>query len=372
MKGNLFTSYYSQLENQLTEAFIKVLRYGTPELTQSFLLYAGIEGDYGDFKYDFQFGTAVQSRYNRNILIGIAETAEIDEEPTKEEETQDREYEGIADGYLHAAKGSLAVLFEVKRGAGILNRPQLNAHKRRFKWMNPNQVEERLLTWRMVLEFLRTEREKYKSIHRNVLLIDGFIEFCSYHLIGKVSSELTPGEIINRYDLSGYLMELHDFASNFPGVTPLLSKSGSIEYYAVAPNGAKRVFFTLWYAREIIVLKPKKMVGLYLDLLVAKTFLQNVEISYNYKTQETFIMFDWIQSREHLQLLRSWITTTYQNKINNQSIDIQKFISNNKITLKDFENSRIGREDDSFFHVKGYQNGIEPLRKAIRSILSLG
>lgn len=361
MKGNLFTSYYSQLENQITEAFQKVMMHATTDLTDSFLNFIGVNGDYGNYQYDFQFGNDIQMNIKRAVLVGIAESIDVlaMQEPI-EKENADEEQEGVPDGYLYASHGSLALLFEVKRGGGKLYRSQMDAHKRRFKGIDKESVEEIILSWKQVLEFLKQQLTTYPKEHRNYLLIEGFLSFCEFHFVGEVTSLVSPERIIARYDANGYLKSLHDYCIALSG-NSAKSMRDSLDYHVGKP------FFTIWYGRGYLILKPQEVVGLHLDLLVAKQFGICCSTPFDVKTQETFIRIDWIQTPEQLEQVKVMIKLAYASKINKQSFEVKRFIKEYGITLEDFRHTRLGKEEPSFF--KGKAAKAESLRKEIMSIL---
>ncbi|MBP2114077.1 hypothetical protein [Paenibacillus silagei] len=365
MKGNLFTSYYSQLENQITEAFLKVMMYSTSDLTDSFLNFIGLKGEYGVFSYDFQFGNDIQMNVQRAVLIGIAETRTVVglDKPVKQEDVEGEGRDGIPDGYIYAGKGTLALLFEMKRGGGKLYRSQLNAHKQRFQGIDMDCVEEVILTWKQVLSFFEEQRMIYSTEHRNYLLIEGFLSFCEFHFVGEVNTAVSPERIIARYDMNGYLKSLHEYCI---GLSPNSAKSmrDSINYYV---KGRSSAFFTVWYGRGYLVLKPQEIVGLQFDLLVAQQFGICCSTPYDYKTQETFIRIDWIQTPEQLEQVKLMIKLAYDSKINKQTFEIQQFIQEYGITINDFSQSRLAKKGISYFEPKTAK--VEELRKGILSVL---
>jgi hypothetical protein len=347
MKGNLFTSYYSQLENQITEAYMKVMMHSTPELTDRFLDFIGIQGDYGAYMYDFQFGNDIQMDIKRAVLVGIAESGDVLTVQTRieQEEEQEVEQEGIPDGYLYANRGAIALLFEMKRGGGRLYRSQLDAHKRRFTGMDKDRVEEIILTWKQVLDFFKEQRLAYPVEHRNHLLIEGFVSFCELHFVGENTASVSPERIVARYDTNGCLKALHDYAAALSGNPPRTMRD-SMDYHAEKP------FFTIWHGRGYLILKPQEMAGLYLDLLVAKQFGRNCFTPFDNKTQETFIRIDWIQTPEQLEQVKSMISLAYASKVRRQTLKARHFITNHGITSGNFALTRLGREDRSFFGSK--------------------
>ncbi|MEV5027895.1 hypothetical protein [Paenibacillus sp. LPE1-1-1.1] len=124
--------------------------------------------------------------------------------------------------------------------------------------MPAQQVEEIVLTWRSTIDFFKELRLQYQSVHRNTLLINEFLSFCEFHFIGEKTSEVTPERIINRYDANGFLKELNTFASSLPSAG-VVTKADSIDY--TVGHLSRGCFFTIWFARDLIVLKPKNLMN---------------------------------------------------------------------------------------------------------------
>jgi hypothetical protein len=370
VKGSIFEEHYSQLENRLTEAFLKVLKYATSEITDSFIRFVGVNGQFGDYVYDFQVGNDVQVDTQNAVLIGIAETKQIvDIRDAVEEDKEDvsiEEREGIPDGFLHARNGSLSILFEMKRGGGKLYRQQLDAHKRRF--VGIDDVQEIVLTWRMVREFMLKERLNYEEIHRNTLLLDAFQEFCKEYMIGEDPTEITHDRYLARFQGRTFevLHALDECAlSLMNDQTPHIANA--LEY-KIAPN-AKPVF-TIWTDRRWIIFKPKAPYGLHVDLLTAKLFGKSLVTPFDDKSQESFLHIDWIQTEEQIEQLKEMIKYSTESKYHNRNLTAREFILRYNISMTDYQNSRLGRPDQSFFHKNGYQARVEQERERILNALA--
>ncbi|KQX51232.1 hypothetical protein ASD40_35675 [Paenibacillus sp. Root444D2] len=154
IKGNLFTSYYSQFENQLTEAFLKVLMHGTAELTDAFLDFVGVQGEYVGYKYDFQFGRAVQMSIDRAVLIGIAETEIVHPGTATPQDEEDEEQEGIPDGYLYASHGSCCL---------NIKSPQSEVRKKNNASSGKDSMNKKFISFLLHLANHKFTKELYNS-----------------------------------------------------------------------------------------------------------------------------------------------------------------------------------------------------------------
>lgn len=366
MKGNLFEEHYSQLENRITEAFIKVFKHATSELTDSFLQFVGLNGQYGDYSYDFQTTNDVHMNTDIAVLVGIAETDQIILSGSTDDDfnEEDEEQEGIPDAFLHARIGSMTILFEMKRGGGKLHRRQLNAHKRKFVGIHTEEVRELILTWKSVCDFFKIERTRYQGIHRNALLLDSFDQFCKIHMVGEERSDVTYDRYIARYEGRKFevVNSLSIYALSLEGVIPQAS-NGAVEYKYPA---TAKPFFTIWLDRDWIIFKPKSPFGLHLDLLTAKLFGRNLETIFDSKSQESFLHIDWIESDEQLAILKDMIKYAYENKNQKVTISAMAFVRNYDIKMVDYLNSRLGRPDQSWIK---YQPKVEEERGRILSAL---
>jgi hypothetical protein len=369
MKGNLFIEHYSQLENRITEAFLKVLKHATPDLIDAFLHYLNIKGNFSNYIVDFQITSDIELNTDVGVLLCIAETTVVVErgqqEVTEDDEGKE-EMEGVPDGFLYARNGSLSVLFEMKRGRGKLYRPQLDAHKKRFQRVYTGDVIEKIITWKSVVGFFSEQRKNYNDVHRNALLLESFFEFCKIHMVGEIATEVSYDRYLSLFNGRAFevVRTLNEYAlSLMNGVTPYVSSALEYKY----PTSALP-FFAIWPSKKWLIFKPKGPYALYIDLLIAKLFGRNMETPFDNKVNETFVHVDWIQTNDQINFLKEMILYSFNSKYQNVNPTSSEFIRKYDIVKADYQNSRLGRKDQSFFHKDRFQPKVESERKKILSV----
>lgn len=372
-KDNFLSPYIPIDEDEYdsTEAFLKVLKHATPELIDSFLQFIHIEGTFSDYIVDFQMASDLQLSTDVGVLIGIAETTivvERGQQEVAEDDEGDEERDGIPDGFLYARNGSLSVLFEMKRGGGKLYRPQLEAHKKRFLGVYTGGVREEIVTWKSVVGFFTEQRKKYDDVHRNALLLDSFLGFCKIHMVGENTTEVPYDRHLAVFSGKAFevVRTLNEYAlSLMNGVTPYVS--GALEYKYPA-NALP--FFTIWPSKKWLIFKPKGPYALHIDLLVAKLFGKNMETPFDDKANETFVHVDWVQTDDQIKFLIEMILYSFNSKYQTVNLTASDFIRKYDITKADYENSRLGRKEQSFFHEERYQRKVESEREKILSVIN--
>jgi hypothetical protein len=88
------------------------------------------------------------------------------------------------------------------------------------------------------------------------------------------------------------------------------------------------------------------------------------------KLQESFLHIDWIQTEEQIELLKEVINYSFENKYHNRNLTAKEFIVRFNISMCDYQNSRLGRPDQSFFHKNGYQARVEQERERVLHALA--
>lgn len=348
---------------------MKVLKHSTPDLIDAFLKFIHIKGTFSDYIIEFQTTSDIQLSSDVAVLVGIAESTVVVERGQQEvaDDNEDEEREGIPDGFLYARNGSLSVLFEMKRGGGKLYRPQLEAHKKKFLGVYSGGVREELVTWKSVLGFFTEQRKKYDDIHRNALLLDSFLEFCKIYMVGENTTEVPYDRHLALF--SGRTFEVVNTLSNYAlslmnGVTPHVSFALEYKYPADAFP-----FFAICHKTKRVIFKPKGPYGLHIDLLVAKLFGRIMQTRHDNMANESFVHVDWIQTDDQINFLKEMIVYSFNCKYQNINPMPSEFIRKYDITKADYENSRLGREEQSFFHKGRYQRKVESEREKILSVL---
>ncbi|WP_079506909.1 hypothetical protein [Mesobacillus jeotgali] len=341
MKNNLYQLYYDKPEDRVTEVLFKLLEKSTKELTDRFL------GSWiGNFqigiKRDYHFGTqlakVMDAHTKRGVVLAISESGKI-----KSSEEIGSNYIGVPDGYIYESNEALSVLVEIKIKDNPLTYKQLDAHCQTISTCN--HVDIIPLTWREVRDFFEKEQQKYDNNHKNWLLIDEFQEFCDEHEVGRSKEDYQY--LIKRHAKEhNVLRSLDEYIKN-KYLNVQVKKDGfqAIDY----KTSAGKTFFTIWYKENLIVFKPTRPYGVYIDLVIHKLGGEIVNTPYDYKSQEAFMLFSNLKE-EQCFVLSQIIDLCYESTCNKIELAPIEWVNLFQLTEEGLNASRIGRADINFFN----------------------
>jgi hypothetical protein len=198
---NIFHSYRSgdktiQSENNVTKAFINVFQHSHEKLIRAFLRKElQIEDEFieGKYNFDLQRRKPFEIKFNKAIVIGIAEKKPYKSEIVEVDKT------GVPDAIILSKNSKLCVLIEVKLGSN-LNLEQIKRHENLFiEGQMPSSPH--LITWDQVIDFMKMEQMELKGNEFAVtrFLIEQFVSYCYLNGLGSHKSvnyyiESFPGE----------------------------------------------------------------------------------------------------------------------------------------------------------------------------------